>query len=165
MNAFTATSLLLLTVLAKASSAEHAGAGGPLNTEIAKTPLETSVSIVKTDRLMDGGSIVNDIRFADGRMYSLSIDFPFDVATDKIVHRDIHFSIYVPGRRKHREAVDHGSDSERRLIAGFERLSAKSTDPREKKNATTLARFLKNRRQGFPMGRKWWDFTPWSLEL
>jgi hypothetical protein len=136
----------------------------PLNDAIAQTPKTTVVSIVKTDRIMNGGSVVNDLRFSDGRIYTLSLDFPFDLATDKVIHADIHFTIYLPGAWERRETLEHGSAAEKRLIELLQQLVITTRDPHEKKNATTLTRFLKDRRQGFPMGRKWWDFTPWTVE-
>lgn len=134
-------------------------ATSPLSQAIARTPQSVSVSLTKTARAMDGGSILNDIRFSDGRLYRLSLDFPFNI-NDEVIHPDIHFTIF---EEKNEETLEHASAAEKRLIQLLEALIAKTKDPHEKKNAESLLIFLKDRKRGFPMGRKWWDFTPWSL--
>jgi hypothetical protein len=133
----------------------------PLNKAIAETPGNVSVAIVKTGRAMDGGSILNNIKFSDGRLYTLVLNYPLDIATNKVTYPDIHFVIFVPDDWARHETLEHGSSSEKRLIDLLERLAATSNDPHEKKDASSLVTFLKDRTRGFPAGRKWWDFTPW----
>jgi hypothetical protein len=133
----------------------------PLNKAIAETPGNVSVAITRTGRALDGGSILNDIRFSDGRLYTLVLKYPLDIATNKVVHPDIYFVIFVPDDWARHETLEHGSSAEKRMIELLEQLGAISNDPHEKKNASSLVTFLKDRTRGFPAGRKWWDFTPW----
>jgi hypothetical protein len=145
-----------------AIGADPTSASDPLNHALAETPLTVSISIVSTDLVLDGGSIGNKIRFSDGRLYELLDDFPLDIASTKVLYRDNHFSILVPDDWRNRETIEHGSAAERRLIELLEALIASTRDPHEKKNATSLVIFLKDRKRGFPSGSKWWDFTPWN---
>jgi hypothetical protein len=135
--------------------------GSPLNRAILETRVSVSVAITRTGRAMDGGSILNDIRFSNGRLYTLVLNYPLDIATNKVIYPDIHFVIFVPEDWAHHETLEHGSGAEKQIIELLERLAATSNDPHEKKNASTLVTFLKDRKRGFPAGRKWWDFTRW----
>jgi len=129
-----------------------------VNQALAETPQAVSISIAATDPALDG-SIFNDLRFSDGRLYRLSLDSPFDMVANKVVYQDIHFRIFVPGDSPHLETLEHGGAAERRVIELLESLIATTQDLHQKKNATSLANFLKNRKQDFPRGKKWWDFT------
>lgn len=110
---------------------------------------------------MDGGSILNDIRFSDGRLYTLALKYPLDIATNQVVYPNTHFVIFVSDDWAHRETLEHDSPAEKRIITLLEKLTATTTDPHEMKNASTLVTFLKDRTRGFPAGPKWWDFTRW----
>lgn len=133
----------------------------PLNQAIAETPSNITAAITKTGRAMDGGSILNDIRFSDGRLYTLVLKYPLDIATNKVAYPEIHFVIFVPEDWARHETLEHGSRAEKRLIELLERIAATSDDPHEKKNASSLVTFLKDRTRGFPAGRKWWDLSRW----
>jgi hypothetical protein len=136
----------------------------PTNRAIAETPSDVSVSLPKTGTAVDGGSILNDIKFSDGRLYRLVLDTPFSMSTDELRYTEIHFRIVRLPDRSQSEVLEHGSAAEHRLIQLLKSLIATTKDPHEKKNANSLVRFLNDRKQGFPMGRKWWDFTPWQVD-
>ena len=139
----------------------HAKRDSPLDRAIAETPTSVSVNITRTGRAMDGGSILNDIRFSDGRVYTLALKYPLDIATNKVIYPDIHFLIFLPDDWAHRETLEHDSAAEKRIIELLEGLATTTKDAHEKKNASSLVTFLKDRTRGFPAGRKWWDFTRW----
>lgn len=161
-------SVILLAAIAVFTSrcvigGQETAGGPPLSQELAATPATASISIEKTTWLVDGGSILNVLCFPEGRLYNLSLDYPWDEATYISWSQKIHFTIYVPGEeRPYRETLEHGSAGERRLIELLDALITTTQDPHEKKNATSLVRFLKNRNQKFPSGSKWWDFTPFG---
>jgi len=133
----------------------------PLNRAISESPVSVSVAITRTGGARDGGSILNDIRFSDGRLYTLVLKYPLDIATNRVIYPDIHFVIFVPEDWAHQEILEHGSAAEKRLIALLEQVAATTKDPHEKKNASSLVTFLKDRNRGFSSGRKWWGFTRW----
>jgi len=136
----------------------------PISLAIAKTPDAVSMSIVRTDIALDGGSVINDLSFSDGRLYRLSLDFPVDIATNKVVHSKIHLTIFVRSDWEHRETVEHKSATERSLIRLLDTLILRTGDKHERKNARSLVKFLKNRNQAFPMAYgKDWDLTPWVI--
>ncbi|MEY2564933.1 MAG: hypothetical protein QOH88_3126 [Verrucomicrobiota bacterium] len=152
----------LFGLLFLAQEVSSALSSDSLSCALAETPQTVFISIPKTDVAVDGGSILNDIRFSDGRLYTLSLDFPVDLATDKLIYPEIHFTIFIPKREPPRlETLTHGSAGELRLIELLKSLIGKTKNPREKKNAASLVEFLKDRHRPFPRahGGKW-DLTP-----
>jgi hypothetical protein len=156
---------LLCLYVIESTLAADATEDGSINRAVAQTASSVSISIVRTSSAMDGGSILNRLRFSDRRQYTVSLDFPLDLATERVNYYDLHFRIFVTGEDPPRiEILEHGSAAEKRLTELLDALVATTRDSREKKNASSLVRFLKNRKQSFPAGRKWWDFTPWSFK-
>ena len=151
-------------MIASARASEQKTTDLPLNRAIAATPNNVSVTIPQTGTALDGGSILNDIRFSDGRLYRLQLDTPFAISTDELIHEEIHFTIFNLPDRSQSEVLEHASAAEERLVQLLESLMVTTKDPHEKKNAISLVRFLRDRKQPFPMGRKWWDFTPWEVD-
>jgi hypothetical protein len=140
---------------------------GPINRAIAATPDGVTITIPQTQSLMDLGSIGNDLKFSDGRSYRFVFDQPFEFSGDGVRYQDAHFTIYrmngyhaLPDA----EVIAHGSAAEKRIISLLDSLVSTTTDEHQKKNATTLLVFLKDRKRGFAMGKKWWDFTPWHVD-
>ena len=89
-----------------------------------------------------------------------------DLATDKLVHPEIHFTVFVPEKEPPQlEVIEHGSAAESRLIQLLEDRIRVTKEAHEKKNAVSLVQYLKNRHQKFPRahGGKW-DLTPLSLK-
>jgi hypothetical protein len=154
--------LLLMVPTVAVIAGDRAG-NAPLNTALAETANNVTISIPKTGSAMDGGSILNDVRFSDGRLYTLDLKFPLDIATNKLIYPDTHFFIFVPDDWANRETLEHGSAAERRLVELLDDLISTTKDAHQKKNATTLVTFLKDRKRGFPQGKRWWDFTPWTV--
>ncbi len=160
--------LIMSSALVMASSLigeqESPSIKAPLNQALAETPRAASISLTRTGPAVDGGSVLNEIRFSDGRVYVLSLDFPFDLMSDKLLHSELHFTIFAPGNKaSHIETIEHNSAAERRLIRLLESLVATTVNPHEKKNASSLVTFLRDRHQAFPRARGGsWDITPWS---
>ena len=151
-------------IIALARASEQTTTDLPLNRAIAETPKDVSVTIPRTGTALDGGSILNDIKFSDGRLYRLQLDTPFAVSTDEFLYKEIHFTVFNMPDRSQSEVIGQGSAAEKRFVQLLESLVATTKDPHEKKNASSLIRFLRDRKQAFPMGRKWWDFTPWHVD-
>jgi hypothetical protein len=161
--------LLSLITLAACSAlgGEQKSTPSPMNEAVAKTPKGVSVAIVNTSWAMDGGSILNDIRFSDGRLYRISLDYPVDLVTNKLIYPQIHFTIYGEDQdRTHPETLKHEGPAERRLVELLEERISATADVHEKKNAASLVSFLKNRDQPFPgsHGGKW-DLTRPKIEI
>lgn len=151
---------LAVILFATAYCLEAESSPGPdaLNREIANTPKDISVLIEATDFAMDGGAVLNDLRFSNGRKYVLKLDFPLDLASDKVLYPNIHFTISIRGDWVNREVLEHGSAAERRLIELLKRLMESTEDSHQKKNAASLVLFLRDRKQPFPSFRsKYWD--------
>jgi hypothetical protein len=135
---------------------------GELCRTIAQTPNDITASIVRTDFVMDGGSIVNDLRFSDGRRYALTLDYPINIANNKVLYPTIHFTVRASVDATRSETVEHGSAVELRMIALLETLMRNTSNPHEKKNASTLISCLKDRSQRFPRAHgERWDLSPW----
>jgi hypothetical protein len=129
-----------------------------INKAIAETPKGVSISIDMTGRAMDGGSILNNLRFSDGRAYRLQLDFPLSLATGKVVSPQLQFRVFVTADATHNEALERGSPAERRLIELLHNLIGHTDDPHEKKNAASLVKFLTDRNQPFPtVTAGYWD--------
>lgn len=151
---------LLLFFALNAFIAGCALAGDILNREIAKLPARTEVRITYTDSAMDGGSILNRLVFSNGEKLTLCLDFPYDLATDKLLYPQLHFSVFREGQWDNREEIAHGTAAEGRLVELLDTLARTTSSPSERKNASSLSFFLKNRGQKFPFGRsKWWQRT------
>lgn len=158
--------LVLFGALVTAGSVVSDTVDSPLCKTLAETPRSVTVSIARTGSAVDGGSILNELRFSDGRVYVLSLDFPFDLMSDKLIHSELHFTIFVPGKEPpDLETLEHDSPAERRLLELLESVVTTTKNPHEKKNASSLITFLRNRHQAFPRahGGKW-DLTPWSTK-
>jgi hypothetical protein len=131
---------------------ETAEADGPMNHAIAETPQNVTIAIIHTDSLVDGGAVMNDLRFSDGRVYRLVLDHPFGIS-DKVQYPKIHFTIWEAPKKDNgasaSEPLDHNSAAERRLIQLLASRDASTTDAHEKKNIAALIGFLTDRDQPF----------------
>lgn len=160
--------LALLVVCTISVSRAEDVTDGPINRAIAETRVGVTVTIPKTGTLMDLGSIFNDLQFSDGRLYRLVFDIPFEFSGNGLRYNEAHFRIvelpFKEEEKEKSEVILHESTTEKKLTSLLESLVSTTEDPHQKKNATTLLVFLRDRKKGFAMGKKWWDFTPWKID-
>ena len=134
-----------------------------LNAMIVSLPTNVSINIPNTGTALDGGSIINDLAFSNGKRIRLLLNTPFAISTDEYLYKEIHFTLYSMPDRSRRETLEHGSPAERRLIELLKGLIDQTSDLHQKKNASSLINFLQNRNQPFSVSHEWWDFTPWEV--